>query len=142
MTLSCNEMDYGTERPTMVVRSRTNTLTTEHMRKWVIELVEKETFRTMSRMQAYENVGAQIGASPAWVRRIVKGYEGAGLSWAVGRNIYDLYLRVCITVEQAADRKERNNASVESGAALAQGVALAAPAPALIQQNVAENGKD
>ncbi len=142
MTLSCNEMDYGTERPTMSVRSRTKPLTTEHMRKWVIELVEKETLRTMSRMKAYENVAAQIGASPAWVRRVVKGYEGAGLSWAVGRNIYDLYLRVCISVEQAADRKERNNASAESGAALAQSVALAAPASARIQQNVAKDGED
>jgi hypothetical protein len=62
-------------------------------------LVEREEIRSQSRMLAYERVGQTVGASGMWVRRFVKGYEGAGLTYAVATNIIGHYERICSRIE-------------------------------------------
>lgn len=89
---------------TKVERNRMNVAVAD-VRKCTKILVEREWINTRSRMVAYDRVGSQVGASGAWIRRFVNGYEGAGLSWIVGQNIIAMY-------DQACSRVENNNENI------------------------------
>ena len=83
------------------------------VRRFAKILVEREEIRSQSRMIAYDRVGSQVGASGMWVRRFVKGYEGAGLTFIVAQNIVALYDGVCSRIEEntkAIDRDESHAA--------------------------------
>jgi hypothetical protein len=80
----------------------------EEVRSAATELVRREEYRVGSRMLAYENVGAMIGASGAWVRKFVKGYAEVGISFPVGMNIIALYERLCERIEADAERRLGN----------------------------------
>jgi hypothetical protein len=77
-------------------------------------LVEREEIRSQSRMLAYERVGQTVGASGMWVRRFVKGYEGAGLTYAVATNIIGHYERICSRIESNTKTMDEINAAPES----------------------------
>lgn len=81
---------------------------TEEVRIAATELVRREEYRVGSRMLAYENVGAMVGASGAWIRKFVKGYAEVGISFPVGMNIIASYRRVCERIEADADRRLGN----------------------------------
>lgn len=92
---------------------------TENVREAAKYLVAQEEYQRGSRMLAYRAVGKKVGTSDMWVRRFVKGYEGAGLNWTVGRKILDAYENLCSRVENNNDqlRREIANAATESTAA-------------------------
>lgn len=71
-------------------------------------LVQREEIQTQSRMLAYERVGQTVGASGMWVRRFVKGYEGAGLTYAVATNIIGHYERICSRIEANTQSMRRD----------------------------------
>lgn len=73
-------------------------------------LVERDEIRSQSRMVAYDRVGSTVGASGMWVRRFVKGYEGAGLTFAVAQNILAFYESLCTRVENNNERLRRHAA--------------------------------
>jgi hypothetical protein len=100
----------STGSPALSDQSRTKPSPVQHIRQCAVALVERETFRTMSKMVAYENVGQMVGASGAWVRRFVNGYPEAALPFVVGHNIRELYLRLCTSIEADAERRERDAA--------------------------------
>jgi hypothetical protein len=87
----------------------------EEVRSAAAELVRREEYRVGSRMLAYENVGAMVGASGAWVRKFVKGYAEVGISFPVGMNIIVLYERVCERIEADAERRLGNARAVDQG---------------------------
>jgi hypothetical protein len=113
------------------VRSRTvsNAATwTEEARVGAAALVRREEYRVGSRMLAYHNVGAMIGASGAWVRKFVKGYAEVGISFPVGMNIITLYQRLCERIEADAERRlERANAADQSDREVDQSLACRVP---------------
>jgi len=71
------------------------------LRRIAAVLVEREQARVGSRMVAYENIGAQIGASGWWVRSLVKGYddERTDISFSPAFNLWALYERLCDRIE-------------------------------------------
>ena len=69
-------------------------------------LVRREEYRVQSRMLAYENVGQMVGRSGSWIRQFVKGYVEACPSTTVWMNIIEMYQRVCLRIEQDAERLE------------------------------------
>ena len=69
-------------------------------------LVRREEYRVQSRMLAYENVGQMVGRSGSWIRQFVKGYVEACPSTPVWMNIIEMYQRVCVKIEQDAERLE------------------------------------
>jgi hypothetical protein len=95
----------------------------EEVRGAAAELVRREEYRVGSRMLAYENVGAMVGASGAWVRKFVKGYAEVGISFPVGMNIIASYRRVCERIEADADRRLGNaRAATASNSKVDQGL--------------------
>jgi hypothetical protein len=88
---------------------------TEEVRIAATELVRREEYRIGSRMLAYENVGAMVGASGAWVRKFVKGYAEVGISFPVGMNIIALYERLCERIEADAERRLGNARAADQG---------------------------
>lgn len=92
------------------------TMTAMDVRRAAKILVEREEIRSQSRMLAYERVGQTVGASGMWVRRFVKGYEGAGLTYAVAANIIGHYERICSQIEANTEtmRRERTHAATQS----------------------------
>ena len=77
----------------------------------VAALVEREWRATGSRMVACENVGAMIGRSESWIRKLIgrtldtKRPDAVALS-----NIYAVYSRLCERIETDAQRRENNAA--------------------------------
>lgn len=59
-------------------------------------LIEREERKTGSRMAAYENVAATIGASSSWLRKFVSGEASIPI---IGFNILSQYDRLCSRVE-------------------------------------------
>jgi hypothetical protein len=92
---------------TKIVQGRT--MTAVDVRRAAKILVEREEIRSQSRMLAYERVGQTIGASGMWVRRFVKGYEGAGLTYAVATNIIGHYERICSRIEANTESMLRDD---------------------------------
>ena len=51
-------------------------------------------------MAAYEMVAQTIGASPGWLRKLIKGYEAKEPRASIYENIRANYLALCNRVEQ------------------------------------------
>lgn len=81
-------------------------------------LVDREERRTGSRMVAYHNVAATVGASAEWIRKFISLSEAKEPRMTVGFNLIAVYRQVCERVEQAGDEerklKEDVNAALES----------------------------
>jgi hypothetical protein len=63
-------------------------------------LVERAERQTGSRMAAYEMVAQTIGASPGWLRKLIKGYEAKEPRATLYENIRANYEAFCNRVEQ------------------------------------------
>ena len=63
-------------------------------------LVERAERQTGSRMAAYEMVAQTIGASPGWLRKLIKGYEAKEPRATIYENIRAHYEAFCNRVEQ------------------------------------------
>lgn len=97
-------------------------------------LVRREEVATGSRMVACENVGAMIGRSESWIRKLIgrsldtKRPDAVALS-----NIYAVYSRLCERIETDAQRLERAAATDKQNAASASdhtvAESLVPPAP-------------
>lgn len=71
-------------------------------------LFERERRKTGSRMAAYENVAAMVGASASWLRKFINGsHEVKQPDWTVGWNILAVYERVCTHVEAKNEARRR-----------------------------------
>lgn len=69
-------------------------------------LVEREERRTGSRMAAYHNVGAMVGASSSWIRKFVtERPEVKTPDLTTGWNILETYRRVCGRIEAEAENE-------------------------------------
>lgn len=81
---------------TIIARNRTTETIdiTRAARDAATALVNREYRRTMSRMVAYENVAATIGASSSWLRKFVNCYPDAKPDLVVGFNILVHYARI------------------------------------------------
>jgi hypothetical protein len=94
---------------TEIDRKRTMTSSAQLMstaRSAGFALVQREAHRTGSKMVAYENVASAVGASSSWLRRFVKGYPDAGLSFVTGCNLIGLYEQWCVRVEKDNTQRE------------------------------------
>ncbi len=79
----------------------------EHKRDLATILVDRAEDYARSRMVAYRDVAAAIGASASWVRKFVNSDPAAGLNFAAAFNIERAYSRLCerIEAEQETERK-------------------------------------
>jgi predicted hotdog family 3-hydroxylacyl-ACP dehydratase len=95
-------------------------------------LVERETYRTGSRMTAYEIVAQTVGVSSSWLRKyLANGHEAKEPGLISGFNILRQYELLCERVEQdnanraarIAALKDQINAATESSVGQALAVA-------------------
>ena len=111
-------------------RNRTVNVAVADVQICAKRLFEREWLRTQSRMLAYERVGQTIGASGAWVRRFVKGYEGSGLTWTVGQNIVAAYHQLCAHIEAGTERmRTERHAAHQSSLGMSEGESSASLLP-------------
>lgn len=69
-------------------------------------LVERAERKTGSRMAAYEAVAAAVGASPGWLRKLIKGYEAKEPRATIYENIRAQYEALCSRVEHENELDE------------------------------------
>lgn len=96
---------FSDRKRTMTTAARLMSLT----REAAAGLVANEQRRVGSRMTAYENVASAVGRSASWVRKFIRGDEGASPDLFVGVAILTAYRRLNEIVEaaQAGERAER-----------------------------------
>lgn len=76
--------------------------TQEQMRPFVAHLVDAAERTTRSRMAAYEMVSAQIGKSPAWIRKLIGRSPDVLVAHHDFLNIRAAYQTLCRRIEIAA----------------------------------------
>jgi len=69
-------------------------------------LVDRAERKTGSRMAAYEAVAKAVGASPGWLRKLIKGYEAKEPRATIYENIRAQYEALCSRVERENELDE------------------------------------
>lgn len=110
----------------------------ERARSPLAALVAERERSAGSRMRAYGLVGAPLGRSATWVRKVLGRAPDVTVGLHDALNIATLYARVCARIEAAADKVEAGNNALREDlhAALLSGAAAPpsrAPGAALAQ---------
>jgi hypothetical protein len=104
-------------------------------------LVKRQAIISGSRTRAEIEVGAMIGRSDSWIRKLLgRTLDTKRPDAVVLQNIHAIYSRICAGIENAADARfahalellDKTNAATAGDQKVDQGMAGRAPAPAEI----------